>query len=119
MAKHQSMFVFVLLFTWMATPALACLPSAEMTETEMACCKKMAGDCHMGAGHHPCCETKVERAAPAATLDRTTTQIHPYVLATSLDLTLLSDPTIDRRGSSELRGLPPPAPPGPKPVLRI
>jgi integrase len=28
-----------------------------MTEAEMACCKKMAGDCNMGTGQHPCCKT--------------------------------------------------------------
>jgi hypothetical protein len=119
MAKYQSMFVFVLLFTWMATPALAFLPSAEMTETEMACCKKMAGDCHMGTGQHPCCKTKVDREIPISTLDRTATQIHPYVVATSFDLTLFSSPTLDRADTSELRGLPPPAPPGLNSILRI
>jgi hypothetical protein len=64
MAKCRSMFVFVLVFTWTAVPALACLPNAAMTQAEMACCKKMAGDCHMGAGEHSCCKTKAERAIP-------------------------------------------------------
>ena len=67
MAKCRSMFVFVLVLAWTAIPALACLPSATMTQAEMACCKKMAGDCHMGAGQHPCCKTKVDRATPVAT----------------------------------------------------
>jgi hypothetical protein len=113
------MFVFVLVFTWTAISALACLPNPSMTQAEMACCKKMAGDCHMGAGEHPCCKTKAERATPVATLDRTAIQIHPYVVVTVLDVSILPEPTLDRADSTELRGLPPPAPPGLNPVLRI
>ena len=45
----RSIFAFGLVLLWMAMPALACLPNAAMTQVEMACCKKMAGDCHMGA----------------------------------------------------------------------
>jgi hypothetical protein len=119
MAKCRSMFVFVLVFTWTAVPALACLPSVAMTQAEMACCKKMAGDCHVGAGEHSCCKTKAERATPAATLDRTASQIQPYFVATVLDVSILPEPTVDRADSSELRGLPPPAPPGLNPFLRI
>ena len=33
-----------------------------MSADEMACCKKMAGDCDMGGGHHKCCQTIVNRA---------------------------------------------------------
>jgi hypothetical protein len=119
MAKCRSMFVFVLVLAWTAIPALACLPSASMTQAEMACCKQMAGDCHMGAGQHPCCTTKVDRATPVATLDRTTTQINPHVIATSSEMTLLPKPTLHRAATSELRGLPPPTPPGLNSVLRI
>jgi len=113
------MVVFVLAFTWTAVSALACLPNGAMTQAEMACCKKMAGDCHMGAGEHSCCKTKAERATPAATLDRTATQIQPHLVGTVLDVSILPELTLDRANSSELRGLPPPAPPGLNPVLRI
>ena len=119
MAKCRSMFVFVIVFTWTAAPALACLPNASMTQAEMACCKKMAGDCHMGLGQHPCCKTKVEQATPVATLDRTSTQIQPYFSATVLGVSILPEPVLDRADRSELRGLPPPAPPGLNPVLRL
>jgi hypothetical protein len=118
MAKCRSIIVFVLVFTWTAVPALECLPKVTMTQAEMACCKKMAGDCHMGAGEHSCCKTKAERATPAARPDRTATQIQPYFVATVLDVALVPEPTPDR-ADSELRGLPPPAPPGLNPVLRI
>jgi hypothetical protein len=119
MAKCRPMLVFVLIFTWTAIPALACLPNQSMTQAEMACCKKMAGDCHRGVGQHPCCNTKVQQAAPVATLDRTAARIHPYVAVAWLDVALAPEPTPDRAASSELRALPSPAPPGLNPILRI
>lgn len=119
MAKCRSMFVVVIVFTWTAVPALACLPNAAMTQAEMACCKKTAGDCHMGAGEHSCCKTKAERATPVATLDRTAIQIHPYVVITLLEVTFLPEPKLERADHNEFRGLPPPAPPGLNPILRI
>src|SRR3954447_1077807 len=120
MARCRSMFVILLLFSWTAVPVFACLPNATMTQAEMACCKKMAGDCHMGVGAHPCCKTNVERTTPVATLDRTATQIHPFLAATSLTLTVLPLPTLNRIRSTELCGLPPPkAILGLNPVLRI
>jgi hypothetical protein len=30
-----------------------------MTDAEMACCKKMAGNCDMGTGKHSCCKTTI------------------------------------------------------------
>ena len=37
-----------------------------MTDAEMACCKKMAGNCDMGAGNHSCCKTTVSTPQLAA-----------------------------------------------------
>ena len=119
MTKCRPVFVFCLLFLWTAIPALACLPSATMTQAEVACCKKMAGDCRMGMGQHPCCKTKVERATPVATLDRSAIRIHPSFVAALLAVSFSPELTIERAGSNELRGLPPPAPPALHPVLRI
>ena len=113
------MFVcLLLLFVWTALPVFACLPNATMTQAEMACCKKMAGDCHMGAAAHPCCKTNVVRTTPA-NFDRTATQIHPFVTATFLAVTSLPEPILNVTSRTELRGLPPPAPPGLSSVLRI
>jgi len=39
-----------------------------MTQSEMACCKKMAGDCRMGAEQHPCCKTVSSAPSPVASL---------------------------------------------------
>ena len=119
MAKCRSVFAFVLVFAWTAIPALACLPNATMTQAEMACCKKMAGDCHRGAAHHPCCKTTVEQSTSIASLERAANQVEYSVIAALLDPILLPEPRLDVAGTSALRGLPPPAPPGLNPVLRI
>jgi hypothetical protein len=37
-----------------------------MTDAEMACCKKMAGNCDMGTGNHSCCKTSVSTPQLAA-----------------------------------------------------
>ena len=51
--------VFVLAVLLAAAPLLSCLPTSSMTDSEMACCKKMAGNCDMGTGNHSCCKTTV------------------------------------------------------------
>jgi hypothetical protein len=113
------MFAFVVVLAWTAIPALACLPNATMTQAEMACCKKMAGDCHRSAAQHPCCKTKVEQPTSVAVVDRTATHVHPFIVATLLDVALLPEPGLNRVGPSMSRDLPPPAPPGLSSVLRI
>lgn len=72
----------------------------------------------MGAGQHPCCKTKVEQPTPVATPDRTTIHM-PYGVAALSYVPLLAEPPFDGRSSRELRGLPPPAPPGLNSVLRL
>jgi hypothetical protein len=47
-------------------PLLTCLPTPAMTDAEMACCKKMAGNCDMGSGNHSCCKTTANVAQPVA-----------------------------------------------------
>lgn len=68
---------------WMGASVLACLPNASMTADEMACCQKMAGHCdelgEMGGGHHKCCDTSVNHAAPSAALAQPSTTHDPLV----------------------------------------
>src|SRR2546430_12746950 len=92
-AKYRSLVGFVLLVVWTAIPALACLPTQGMTQAEMACCKKMAGDCQKGAGQHPCCKTSVNRTPSVAKIERETSRVQPYVVATLLETALLPEPT--------------------------
>lgn len=118
MGKIRLTITFGLLILWTASPVLACLPSQGMTEAEMACCKKMAGDCQMGAGQHPCCKTSMGHVAPVAKVEQPLSQVHPLLVA--VPLTAMPQPakTVDRTFTSQL-GLPPPAPPGLTSVLRI
>jgi hypothetical protein len=55
-------------------PLLACLPTPSMTDAEMACCKKMAGNCDMGTGSHSCCKTTV--STPQLTAISQNSQVH-------------------------------------------
>jgi hypothetical protein len=64
---RRSTFV-LLLFLWVAAPVLACLPTAAMSDAEMACCKKMAGECDMGSGNHSCCQHNISATPTVATV---------------------------------------------------
>src|SRR2546421_414728 len=59
-------------------PAITCLTSHQMPQAETDCCKKMAGDCHRGAGEHPCCKTTSKVDPPIATVQKLL-QFHPDV----------------------------------------
>jgi hypothetical protein len=118
-ANCRSLIVFALLVVWMAIPALACLPTQGMTQEEMACCKKMMGDCHKGGSHHPCCKTTVNRAPTAAKVERNISPIQPEVPAALLETAFSFEPIFSRAPNSETLGLPPPAPPALNLILRI
>ena len=118
MARCRSVVVLVLLALWLATPALTCLPNPQMTAAEMACCKKMAGDCHMGVGQHPCCKTVANAPQPVASL-QSISQIHPPA-AVVVEIAVVFVPsTIEAEAMQVGLGLPPPAPPGLHTILRI
>src|SRR5262249_13748974 len=65
-----------ILCLWTSSPLLSCVLSfAQMNEEEMACCKKMAGDCGaMNNSSHPCCR-KVAQAGDVLAFDTGST--HP------------------------------------------
>jgi hypothetical protein len=118
MAEWRAILSLIVVFVWTATPVLACLPSSTMTKVEMECCKKMAGDCHMGARNHPCCEKSVNQTSPVAELQRThVLQVAFTAIASSAQLP--ERPTREVELSSITLGLPPPAPPNPNSILRI
>ena len=119
MVKYRSLVVFALLVVWTAIPALACLPSQGMTQAEMACCKKMAGDCQKGAGQHPCCKTSVNVTPTVAKVELNVSQIQPEVPAALLETAFSFEPVFSQKPDSEKLGLPPPAPPGLTSILRI
>jgi hypothetical protein len=118
MARVRTMVVLFLLAAWITAPALACLPTAQMTQAEMACCKKMAGNCNMGAGQHPCCKTSVNRPSPDATI-QAAARIHLPVTVCLLNTSVEVRPSGELSTRDARLGLPPPAPPGLNSILRI
>jgi hypothetical protein len=118
MERCRSILALSLVAVWLATPALACLPNSQMTAVEMACCKKMAGDCHMGVGQHPCCKT-VSNAPQAVASLQSISKIQPPV-AVVVEIAVASVPSLtEAEGTQVGLGLPPPAPPGLHAILRI
>src|SRR6266852_9263631 len=99
MVKWRAILSFVLVLVWTATPALACIPKSAMTQVEMECCKKMAGDCHMGPRNHPCCEKSVNQPFPVATIQQSHVP-HPVFTAAVLDV-----PSIQQTVEFEFRRL--------------
>src|ERR1700677_2294105 len=118
MARVRSIIVLSLLAVWIATAALACLPNPHMTQVEMTCCKKMAGNCNMGTGQHPCCKTTVNRPSLEATLQRAG-HIQPPIAACSMSATDAVQPSVERFPRDTNLGPSPPAPPGLHSILRI
>lgn len=118
MVRCRSIIVLSLVALWLATPALACLPNAHMTDAEMACCKNMAGNCHMGTGQHPCCNTVSDAPASIASI-QPISQVRPNVVVVAA--TLVADvPVVSQTESQQISlGLPPLAPPGQNSTLRI
>jgi hypothetical protein len=90
-----------------------------MTQAEMACCKKMAGDCQKGAGQHPCCRTSVNRTPTVAKVERNVSQIQSDVPAALLETEFSFELFFSRAPDSEKLGLPPPAPPALNSIQRI
>lgn len=112
------MVVLGLLAIWLSSPALACLPNLQMTQAEMDCCKKMAGDCNMSAEKHPCCKTFTTAPSPVPSIQAKVLLQPVFALLAFLpdiafDVRTVADP------SHAQIGLPPPAPPGAESILRI
>jgi hypothetical protein len=114
----RSIIALALVCFWISSAALACLPNAQMSAAEVACCKKMAGDCHMGTGQHPCCKT-VSNTPQSVAAVQTVAHVHPdFALVAMIGALEVALPYEGERALASL-GLPPPAPPGPISVLRI
>lgn len=90
-----------------------------MTDAEMACCKKMAGDCDMGVGNHSCCKTTVSVSKSMVVLaQRQQDHVPPVLVAVPI---LFTDVKVDFT-SEDVRVTPSPtpiSPPGSQSILRI
>jgi hypothetical protein len=117
-SRLHNIVVLGLICLWIGPPALACLPNAQMTAVEMACCKKMAGDCHMGIGQHPCCKMVSPTPSPVASV-QPSSHFHPSFAVAALTVTLEVAPVSTGESTEVHLGLPPPAPPAPNSILRI
>jgi hypothetical protein len=118
MAQCRFIIALSLLAVWLAIPALACLPTSQMTQEEMACCKKMAGDCSMGTSQHPCCKT-VSTVNPSVATIQPVSQIHPVFATVDLIVDYEANPVSRAASTQAYIGLPSPAPPGTDSILRI
>jgi hypothetical protein len=118
MVRLRPIIALVLLVLWTVPSALACLPNAHMTAAEMACCKKMAGECHMGTGQHPCCKTISTAPSPVASV-QARSHFHPGFAVTALTATVEVVPVSTGESAQVFLRLPSPAPPGPNSILRI
>lgn len=117
MVSCRAILSFVLVLVWMAIPALACLPASTMTQVEMECCKKMAGDCHMGSRSHPCCEKNVNQTSPVATVERSH-RLHAVVTVAVFDISSAA-PTVESEFLHLKFSSPPHSPPSLNSPLRI
>src|SRR5882757_7894513 len=118
MAQCRFIVALSLLAVWLSIPALACLPTPQMTHEEMACCKKMAGDCSMGTSQHPCCKTVSSLNPPVATI-QTVSHIDRVLAVVSVITDNETTPVFDVPLVQSHVGLPSPAPPGTDSILRI
>jgi hypothetical protein len=85
--------LFMLGMLLATAPLLTCLPTPAMTDAEMACCKKMAGNCDMGTGNHSCCNTTVNVTQSVAMIVQHQ-QIHISPVPVTVS-TLFTDPYVD------------------------
>jgi hypothetical protein len=108
-----------LVFLWASAPVFACLPSATMTDAEMACCRKMAGDCDMGAGNHSCCKNAMNRAEALPAVVLASQAQAPTLLVKVSGLVVDSSPEDARDNLFVTLLAPPVSPPGSHSILRI
>jgi hypothetical protein len=117
MVNWRAILSFVLVLVWTATPALACIPKSAMTQAEMECCKKMAGDCHMGSRNHPCCEKNVDQPSAVAAIQQSHVT-HPVLAVAVLDVASVQ-PTAGFEFVAVKFDSPPHSPPSLNSPLRI
>jgi hypothetical protein len=113
--------IFLLLaLLWASAPLLACLPSAAMTDAEMACCKKMAGNCEMGAGNHSCCQTTLNTSQIVAAAEQNPQAQPPSIMVGVLSSVFNGSITdVASEGVHVAYSFIPISPPGLQSILRI
>jgi hypothetical protein len=90
-----------------------------MTEAEMACCKKMAGNCDMGPGNHSCCKTTASVAQSVVMIAQHQQAHVPLVLVTVSALFTDSNANVVIVSTPFQLSAIPISPPGLQTILRI
>jgi hypothetical protein len=90
-----------------------------MNDAEMACCKKMAGNCDMGAGDHSCCKDTMNQAKTVPAVMRTVQAHVPAVLIVVSHLSVGSSVDGARENFRAARLATPISPPDLISILRI
>jgi hypothetical protein len=111
--------LFLLGMLLAAAPLLSCLPTSAMTDAEMACCRKMAGNCDMGPGNHSCCKTTASVAQSVVMIAQHPQAHVPPVLVTVSTLFADSNANIAIDRAPFQLSLIPISPPGLQTILRI
>jgi hypothetical protein len=111
--------LFVLAMFLAMVPLLTCLPTPAMTDAEMACCRKMLGNCDMGTGNHSCCKTTMNVSqSSAAIAEHPQVQLPDSLVAVAI---LSTDVKIDF-ASEDIPATPSPipiSPPDSQSILRV
>jgi hypothetical protein len=90
-----------------------------MTDAEMACCEKMAGNCDMGVGNHSCCKTTVSVSQSMAALaQHQKAHVPPVLVAVAILLTGVRADFASEDVASKPSPIPI-SPPGSQSILKI
>lgn len=83
----RNLCAVAVLCLWTSNPLLSCVLSfAQMNQAEMACCKRMAGDCGaMNNSEHSCCK-KLAQASDVLALSSAGTHSLPDHQLSSVDV---------------------------------
>ena len=117
----RATFVGGLLVVFTATPSLACMKAfSQMSEAEMACCKKMAMDCGaMKNSDHPCCQQQTVSPIGTAHISLAQTQTATIAVAVPQPDLSLNSPAWQQSYQVHRQSHSPPIPNGSSIVLRI
>ena len=117
----RHIFVALLLCVLTTGPGLACVAAfSQMSKAEMACCKKMAGDCGaMKNAEHSCCQKSTVSAADEALISGPQISSGIVILALPQPALSATAPAFQQSYEVLRQSHSPPRPNGSSLILRI